>query len=492
MPNAFDRFMSAVLSVGKPMPKANPYEEQGTSGTAVIGGTIQTKEKSSKLFGPQRYVTASDMVCNISIVAAGIRYFLNLLAKPKWTVEPADESDEAKVLAEFVEEVMDQMDTTWPRVIRRAGLYKFHGFGIHEWTAKKRDDGKIGMLDVEVRPCHTILRWNVDEKGTVLGAWQTSPQTGRELGLPRSKIIYLVDDTLTDSPEGMGWFRHLVDPSERMAKYLQLEGYGFQRDLSGTPIGRAPLTELNKMVTAKKITQAQANAMLTGMEDFVKLQAKKADTGFLMDSQMFESQNADGVNVSAAPQWGLELLTGTVTSIDKIDKAIVRVVHDMAYIIGCENLLLGADGKGSLALSKDKSNNLYLNIESALVDMAAGFTKDYIGPIWMLNGFPDELKPKLKTEAVAFKDVEQITAALRDMATAGGSLQPDDPVIDEVRDLMGVSHQPELDPELLGMARRTALGAPPTDQLPPDQQGLDQQGSAPPGQKKKPAKKRRG
>lgn len=160
--------MAALMS-GVPIPKASPYSEAGVSGTAVFGGYIANKEKSHKLFGQERYRVASDTLVNISIVAAGIRYFLNLLAKPEWKVEPADDSDEAQRMADFVEEVMGDMVTAWPRLIRRCGMYRYYGFGIQEWTAKKRDDGLIGYEDIESRPQHTIERWSVDERGTVLG-----------------------------------------------------------------------------------------------------------------------------------------------------------------------------------------------------------------------------------------------------------------------------------------------------------------------------------
>src|SRR5260221_278291 len=58
----------------------------------------------------------------------------------------------------------------------------------------------------------------------------------RDLGLPRTKIMYLVDDTLTDSPEGMGLLRHCVEPAERLKEYLEQEAIGFLRDLRGIPI----------------------------------------------------------------------------------------------------------------------------------------------------------------------------------------------------------------------------------------------------------------
>jgi len=458
----------------QPIPRSSPFQETGVAGFAVYGGWIAQKEKSSRLVGTERYRTASDILSNISIVAAGVRYFLNLLARPEWKVD-GDDDDESKESAEWLEEIMNDMETPWARMIRRSGMYRFHGFGIQEWVAKKRDDGKIGIKDIESRPQHTIQRWQVDDKGTVTGVWQTSPQTGQEIGLSRNKIIYLLDDTLTDSPEGMGWFRHLVDPAERLKVYLQLEGYGFQRDLNGTPIGRAPLSQINKMVQQKKITQAQADTLIDGMRSFVQMQAKSPDTGMVIDSQPFESMTADGFSVSAVPQWGLELLQQTAGALPQMGEAISRLTYDMARIIGVEGLLAGSEGEGSLALSKDKSKNIYLTVNSTLHDMAAQFSKDLLDPLWALNGLPAEKKPRFTTEDVSFKDVEQISAVLRDMATAGAVLQPDDPAIDDVRDLMGISRAPEIAPELRGMMQRQAAG------LPPDPNELDPETGQPVG-----------
>jgi hypothetical protein len=223
-----------------PLPRLTPMREMGVSGTPVYAGYVLSPERSSKLIGQEKYRTFADILANTSIVAAGVRYFLNIVAKPSWSFEAADDSDEAKQLADFAESVFEDLHTPWSRIVRRMGMYRFHGFSIQEWTAKKREDGRIGFHDVEARPQWTIWRWEVDERGTVIGAWQRDPLTGRELGLPRGKLIYVVDDTLTDTPEGMGLLRHLYEPSERLKEYMQMEAYGFMRDLRGIPIGRAP------------------------------------------------------------------------------------------------------------------------------------------------------------------------------------------------------------------------------------------------------------
>ena len=63
--------------------------------------------------------------------------------------------------------------------------------------------------------------------------------------------------------------------------------------------------------------------------------------------------------------------------------------------------------------------------------------------MWQLNGYPMEMMPEMSVDSVRFSDVEVITAALRDMATAGAVITPDDPAVGDVRDLMGLSRAEE-------------------------------------------------
>lgn len=422
-------------------PRPSPGKESGVSGTAVFGGFIDDGETNPALGHGQRYRTAADILANISVVAASVRYFLNLLANPKWTVTPADDTPEAEALAEFAQSVIDDLGSSWTRIVRRTGMYRFHGFSIQEWTASRREDGRIGFSDIESRPQHTIERWDVAPNGSVRGVWQRSPQDGAELPLDRWKIVYMVDDTLTDSPEGMGWFRHLVEPASRLKEYLTLEKVGFERDLAGTPVGKAPVTALNRAVKAGNLSRADANKMIDGLKNFVKMEIKKENTGLVLDSQPFENQTAEGTQASGVNQWGVELLTGDAGSIKELGEAIQRISVEMARIIGTENIFTGSDGSGSLALSKDKSSQLFLNVNSTLDEMTEQFDKDIIDPLWVLNGLPEELKPSFTHEDVGFKDAEQIALVLKDLAGSGAVLAPDDPAINDLRDMLGVPRQ---------------------------------------------------
>ena len=90
-------FLKRILGV-KPT-RIQPTKNEGVPGTAIYGGYIVENEEDSSLTGQLKYKTYSDILANVSIVAAGTRFFLNLVSRSEWVVEPADESSEAEAMA---------------------------------------------------------------------------------------------------------------------------------------------------------------------------------------------------------------------------------------------------------------------------------------------------------------------------------------------------------------------------------------------------------
>ncbi|AKQ75846.1 portal protein [Roseobacter phage RDJL Phi 2] len=419
-----------------------PTDTAGAPGVAVHGGVIQVEEKNANLASrEERYKTYSEILANTSIVAAGTRYFLNLTAKAEWGFTPSDKDTDGK-FAELAEEILTKdPKTPWHRIVRRAAMYRFYGFSIQEWTARRRDDGILTLADVAPRAQSTITKWDLLDDGSVQGVIQQSPQTMAELYIPRQKVLYLVDDTLSDSPEGLGLFRHLTAPAQRLARYEQLEGFGFETDLRGIPVGRAPFTDLAAAVKAGEITQAQRIAIEKPLRDFIQNHVKSAKLGMLLDSITYETKDEAG-RPSSAKQWEIELLKGSATSFKENAEAIERINREMARILGVEQLLLG-EGNGSYALSADKTSSFFLLVDGALTEIREAVADDLLTTIWQLNGWDPDMKPELTTEAVRHTDVQEVAAVLRDMASAGAVLDLNDPIINEVRDLLGLSHAPE-------------------------------------------------
>lgn len=440
--------MSNILDTDSLNKNPAPDVSAGAMGSVIYNGHLLEEETDARVSGQQKYTTYSQNMANTPIVATGVRFFLHLITKAAWTVKPADESAEALALAEKVEFVMSDMKTPWYRIVRRAAMSRFYGFSIQEWTAKLNDEGFTGLLDIAPRPQRTITKWDTDDDGYVIGVVQTDPQDGREIYLPRSKIVYIVDDTINDSPEGLGLFRHTVDAVHRLKRYELLEGWSFERDLRGTPIGRAPLSAIQTAVNNGTLTDEEAADLLSPIKSFIKNALAGKDTGMLLESAVWTG-GGDSRTPSQTNQWGLDLLKGDPKGQSEVAEAIERVNRDIARALGVEHLLLGSTDRGSFAMSKDKSASFGLVVDSIITEIRETLQHDVIDTLWLLNGWNPKLKPTFRTEAIAYRDIEQVTQALKDLAQAGAPLMPNDPAINEVRMQIGLSEAPEVDEEMV-------------------------------------------
>lgn len=471
MASFLDPFLSRLRST-----RATPTKAMGVPGTPIHGGFITESEKNPDLTCNKKYQTYSEILANISIVAASVRYSLNLIAKAGWTVTPADESAEAERLAELTEDIIFNMRTPWFRVVRRAAMFRFYGFSIQEWTAKRREDGVMGLEDIAPRPQATIEKWDTKTDGEVVGVIQRSPQDAAELYIPRRKLLYLVDDSLNDSPEGLGLFRHLAEPASRLERLQQLEGFNYEMDLRGVPIGRAPIAQMLQMVKNGEMTQDQFNAQIKALTDFMGKHIKNPQLGLVLDSLTYTTTDEKEAP-SGQRQWDLEVInSGSAQSAEAVAVAIERLNRELARIMGTEGLLLGGDGRGSLALSKDKTDQFALITDSTLTEIRESVKKDVLDVIWMLNGWDGALKPEITTEQIQYRDVEQVTASLVDMAKAGATLMPDDPAINVVRKLLGLPEQPEMDQ--LDLSLLGGLAGAMRGNLPPEPTGGGAGGNA--------------
>ncbi len=372
------------LPVDLPLPSPEPTETLAVGGTAVYGGYLQVNETDSSLVGRAKYKTFSEAIANVAIIAAG------------------------------------------------------------EWVAQRDEEGVIGFKDVITLPQVTIERWHLDKDGWMAGCVQTSPQTGTQVSIPREKMVYVVDDALNDSPEGLGLLRHVADSVARLNRLQELEIFGFVGDLRGIPIGRAPLMELDKAVENKSITQAKAEELIAGMEAFVQRHIKSPDLGMLIDSTPYKGTGENRTPVATA-QWGIELLDGGAYNLDAVAKAIVRIQREIARVLGVEHLMLGENSAGSRSLSEDKTQAFALLVDGTLKEIRTAVQKDMLEPLWELNGWPKELMPTLKTDSIAFRNVAEMASSLRDLAVAGVQLDRQDEAVNEILDLMGLARLAKLE-----------------------------------------------
>lgn len=434
--SAFSGFFTKPATV-------KPTDTVGTSGTAIFGGYIQSREKNPDLQGQKQFETFSDNVVNNATVGAVVRRSLDLIAGAKWKlVPPKDLEGEASIAqAENIASTVEMLlfkrmkSTPWHRVTRKTASFRLIGFSIQEPTAVKYDDGLIGWAEIAARPQQTIERWDVDpETGQVVGVTQRSPQTFAELYLPRTKMVYAHDDSLTDSPAGVGLFRHTAESVRTLKVLEQLEGNGFQSDIAGTPIGRVPLDYLNKQVGKNGFTAADRDRAVAGIRNIVENHLVNPKLGLMLDSATYP--NVDG-SPGAVPMFGFELASATGKNLAALDVAINRKCREIARVFSAEFMLMGGDGAGSLAQHRDKTAAYAQSLNALLTELAWTYDLDVIAPLCRLNGWPEELWPELVPDPIQFEDVALAVQAIQGMATAGATLDPEDEIIDDIRESLG-------------------------------------------------------
>lgn len=412
---------------------------QGTKAWRHSHGFIQNNEKNPLLRPGRKYITFSEMLADHPVISSGILAFISVVQKTKWTVEPIEGDAQSEQYAEDIDKIFKNMETKLPQIMRRSAMYRYYGFGLQEWIAKPLDGGLIGIKDIEPRAQHTIYRWDISDRGDVIGVEQQDLYSGGEFYIDRRRLIYCVDDALNDSPEGLGIFRLLFMTAKRLDAYLMLEDIGFDTDLRGVPIVKAPLERIGRMVDSGQLSEGQAKEILNTFQSFIKDHQRSKSQGLMVDSETYKDQEGKPSNVSL---YEVELLKGDGSAQADLQKAIERCRNDISMLLSTGFMLLGEGGAGSLALSKTKMDAFMIAIESTLEYMASVYERDLFKQIARLNGWDEESLPDLKFEAPKMQDIIEITGALRDMATAGAVLQKDDPIWDEVRGMMGLQVRP--------------------------------------------------
>jgi hypothetical protein len=437
-------FFFGTGSSSMPKKEPKPTERVGTGGFTIFGGFISNAEKNPDLEGTKRYTTYANAFLNLPIAAKGFRLYLDLGSGADWTVRPADDSKEAQRIANEVDLLRDAGYRPWRQLVRYQLRFSVMDHAIQAWAARRLPSGQW-TLDVEPRPNHTVWRWEIDPAtGALLGVWQLSPQTLQETFLPRSRLLYAVDSTFTDSPVGLGIARHIVEVSDRITKYRKLEGQGFESDLAGMPLARIPYSaltdQIGKTVGDRTFTAADRDNLVSTIKTFLEKHQANPSRGMWLDSEPYT--NNDGTP-SSVKKWDLETVQSDSADSQKaIGAAIEREEHRAAVMVDAEHLLLSGTqhAGGNKAISSDKSERVAENVNGRLKEIADVLNRDYLGPLGKLNGWPEALMPTLVPSDVTPLDVEAMSRVLMNMT--GAMLEPDDDAIDFVREQAGIPPQP--------------------------------------------------
>jgi hypothetical protein len=448
-------------------PGTPPGDEkpQGSDGVSSYGGYISVGETHPDLIGENLWRTYAKILGGTIIVAAAVRYALNLIGGVTWTAEPnphAKDQRMAKKCAELVGfGLLDaDMPLPWQMHAKKAALYRWYGFSLHNWIMRTRSDGVRVFADLQHRPQQTIKQWDIPAEGMPWVGVIQQTRTGGLYYVERSRSFYCVDLSITDQPAGVGLLRHVAEHARRLERAEQIEAYGYDANLRGVPLCRAPLAELYNYAVAHPELgdpDAYVDDQVHTMDVFLKNHVKSSNQGYMMDSAVYLSNDTAGATPSGTPKWAIELLKGDDMSLAEAAQWIERINREIARVLSAEYMLLGDGDAGSNAMHTDKTAQQGAMLNATLGEIAAFARNDLARPLVARNfgaKVAEDCTPIITPSPICVDDLRVATGAMLDMVNAGAYVPPDDPAWAVLRDRGALPPPMRIPPAMLGALQR--------------------------------------
>lgn len=401
-------------------------KEYGRLGQKRYGGTF-FEEFLPELRGKRGIAVFYEMSENDDTIGALMFAIELLLRKVTWRVDPSGPSKIDAEAAEFIEQCRDDMQETWTDTISEILSFLVYGWSFHEIVYKRRlgrtsdpttrskfSDGLIGWQKLPIRAQETLYEWVYDERDNLVAMQQLPPPDYGILEIPMSKAMLFRTKSRKDNPEGKSILRNAYRSWYFKRRIQEIEGIGVERDLAGFPVLYAP-KGLDLFSDSPKMKKTKAE-----LQNYVKNIRRDELEGAVLP---------DG--------YKLELLsTGGSRQFDT-NAIINRYDTRMTMTVMADFILLGHQGKGSYALSSDKTDLFKEAICTYLDIICETFNRQGIPALIDANGkhfqgITDY--PKLVHGDVEHLDLGVLGDFLQKMSSVG-VLVPDDDIEDFVREV---------------------------------------------------------
>ena len=433
----------------KKLSEAKAKATLGIAGDNTHNGQIRADEFLPELRGKKAIRKYREMRDNDSTVGAVMYSVEQILRDVDLDVKPVDDSDAAKVEAEFVKSVLNDMDHTLDDHIAEALSFLSYGFGWFEVVYKRRvgptersdkkhskyTDGRLGVKKIASRAPWTINKFDVDQKtGDVLGIEQSVGLMNGKNYIPLNKSLYYRTTSINGDPSGRSILRNAYTSYEYLNNLQAIEAIAVERELAGIPVARIPAEYLS----------GDASAAQTGfVRDLQQIlrDVKFNEQGYIvLPSDTYPDK--DGAP-SSTRLVDIELMASNGKRNIDINPIVSRYQHDIARSVLSEFLLLGSSG-GSYALSKSKTDLFLRALESYIQAIVDVLNKQLVERLWQLNGLNYDLMPTIVSGDVAPHDLREVAAFLRNLNGANIDVSSHPEVVKDLMDIADLEYDPEV------------------------------------------------
>jgi hypothetical protein len=431
-----------------PPSRSAPLNEIGVAGLKVNSGRLM-EEYLRSLQGPLGMQVYARMRDDDATVGALLLAVDLLCRAVEWRVEAApDGGTEAEDHADFARSIMEDMSHTWEDFISEALTMLVFGWSFFEIVAKRRvgpdevdpsrrsvfDDGRIGIRKLAPRAQVTLHHWEIQDDGGIAGMWQ-SARSGTPVFLPIERCLLFRTSTRNNNPEGRSILRNAYRSWFNMKTLEDVEAIGHERELAGLPVVSIP----SQYLTSADPADVQVRLQYEKIARDLKFNEQG---GLVIPSDVYP--DADG-KPSSNPLVKVQLLSTAGSRTMDPDKTIRRYQANIARSALADFLMLGTDssGRGSFALSSDKSS-VFLNAVQTFLDLiGAVWNRHALPRLWAWNGLDLALLPRTLPAQVKPPDLGALGAFLVQLSQAGATLWPDPDLDRHVRALAGLPEPKE-------------------------------------------------
>ena len=420
----------------------------GVGGRQTHLGDFRADEWQRELKGRKAIKKYREMRDSDATIGAVMYATEQVLRDVKYKITPADDSEQAQEMANFVSEVLEDMDHTLDDHISEAVSCLSYGFADFEVVYKRRggsgttnpkkfsrySDGRIGIRKIASRAQWTINKFDVDQKtGDLLGIYQEGARFGDRIYIPADKLLHYKTTTTNNDPSGRSILRNAYKSYTYLTKLQAFEAIAIEREWHGMPVGRIPAEYLIEGATDEQ--KAFKQSVETMLKD-----VKRNEEGFLLlPSDVYTDSDGKMTNQRLVE---VELISSQGNRSIDIRRAINDYQHEIASSVLAEFIKLGSRSGGSYALSKSKADIFLRTLESYLNTIFDVLNKQLLPQLWKLNGFDFSLMPKVVAGDIAPHDLKELGAYLRNLNGAGIPVKEQVHIIDE---LLNIAELPELD-----------------------------------------------
>jgi phage gp29-like protein len=404
------------------MPTRPDLNELGTSGLRRSGGFIH-EEFLTQLRGKRGLLVYREMADNDPVIGSILYAIEKVILRLDWRVDPYDDSEEAKAIAEFIDECMEDMSDSWDQTLASILSMLVYGFSFHEIVYKvrggdskdpkrnsKHSDGKIAWRKFAIRSQETLNNWMMDEDGGIQGFRQMDPTGGGFREIPMDKGLLFRTNVSKNNPEGRSLLRNSFRPWYYKRRIEEIEAIGIERDLAGLPVAKVPPEYLSSGATAAQ------QAVLANITEIVQNIKRNEQEGVIFPMMYDES---------GKEMFSLELLSSGGSRQFDTDKVIARYDQRISMSVLSDFILLGHEAVGSFALGSQKMDLWTMSIDAIAKSIAEVVNQYAIPRLLKLNGMNTELCPYLTYGQVSHVDLGELADYVQKL-TSAGLLMPDE------------------------------------------------------------------